>query len=209
MPSSRATAQAQTREKILDAAHEEFTSRRFVDVSLDAIAARAGFTKGAIYSNFDNKTDVLFSVLERHMESVGVDYSVATIHSTNDDLGAAVSRRAAAALENELGFFRLLIAVWGEALHNDEFAARFAKIRRDHRLRIADAIRTRADRNGITLPIDPVDLATGVIGMSMSSLMDGAIDPEVDVAKVHKAVIEMVLAGVLATAREREVDESG
>lgn len=53
---SRVEAQEETRRKILDAAHREFSERRVGDVSVQAIATRAGNTKGAVYSNFEPTT---------------------------------------------------------------------------------------------------------------------------------------------------------
>ncbi len=200
MSSSRADAQAITREKILAAAHEEFTSRRFVDVSLDAIAARAGFTKGAIYSNFASKTDVLFSVLERHMSKVGDEYSFATITAADNDLGDAISRRAQKTQDTDLGYFRLMTAVWAEAVHDPDVAKRLAAIRREHREKITNAISERLANMQLDLPVEPVHIATGLIGMSMASLMDATIDSEVDAGKVHKTIIDLVLAGAFATA---------
>jgi len=64
----------ETRQRLLDVAHEEFSRRRVADVSLSDIARRAGFTKGAVYSNFDSKADLLVAVLENRMQNQGVDY---------------------------------------------------------------------------------------------------------------------------------------
>lgn len=200
MPRSRAETQAHTREQILVAAHEEFTTRRFVDVSLDAIASRAGFTKGAVYSNFSSKTDLLFSVLERYLENVRDDYALATVTATDADLGAAVGGRAGQTENSDLGFFRLLTAVWAEAVHDEEFAERFVTIRRAHRASIAEAITQRADGVGIELPVDADELATGIIGMSMATMMEATIDPTVSASSVHEVMVDVILAGVLAKA---------
>ncbi len=54
---------AQTRERLLEVALELLASREFRTMSLDAIAARAGVTKGAIYGHFDTKNDLLAAAL--------------------------------------------------------------------------------------------------------------------------------------------------
>lgn len=208
MATAQPDNQSLTREKILAAAHEEFTTRRFVDVSLDAVAARAGFTKGAIYSNFSSKTDLLFSVLERHMDRVVDDYSFEMLLSPATHLPEAIGRLASKSQDSELGYFRLLTAVWAEAVHDAEFAARFAAIRTAHRTRIANFVKQRVASANVELSVDATHLATGLIGMSMASLMDAAIDDQVDAAAVHKAMIDLVLAGVLATAAPADADSS-
>jgi AcrR family transcriptional regulator len=54
----------QTRDHLLAAAAQVFAERGFHGASLDAVAAAAGFSKGAVYSNFKNKEDLFLALLE-------------------------------------------------------------------------------------------------------------------------------------------------
>jgi AcrR family transcriptional regulator len=54
----------QTRDYLLEAAAQVFAARGFHDASIDEIAAAAGFTKGAVYSNFKNKEDLFLALIE-------------------------------------------------------------------------------------------------------------------------------------------------
>jgi AcrR family transcriptional regulator len=45
-----------------------FAERGFHGASLDEVAATAGFTKGAVYSNFKNKEDLFLALLEAHLD---------------------------------------------------------------------------------------------------------------------------------------------
>ena len=54
----------QTREYLLQAAAQVFAERGFHAATLDEVAAAAGFTKGAVYSNFKNKDDLFLALLE-------------------------------------------------------------------------------------------------------------------------------------------------
>src|SRR5437764_7496680 len=58
-----------TRNALVSSAAELFAERGFHAASLDEIAERAGFTRGAIYSNFENKEELFFAVLERHVNA--------------------------------------------------------------------------------------------------------------------------------------------
>jgi len=58
----------QTREYLLKAAEQVFAERGFHGASLDEVAALAGFTKGAVYSNFKNKEDLFLALLESHYQ---------------------------------------------------------------------------------------------------------------------------------------------
>jgi AcrR family transcriptional regulator len=53
-----------TRRRILDAARELFAERGFAGTSIDEVVTAAGVTKGALYHQFRDKTDVLRAVYE-------------------------------------------------------------------------------------------------------------------------------------------------
>jgi len=61
---SKEDAQA-TREGILDAAIACFHEHGVVGTTLAMIATRAGYTRGAVYRHFKNKTEVLEAMIER------------------------------------------------------------------------------------------------------------------------------------------------
>jgi len=65
---SRLERKAQTRERLLDAAEQVFAQRGFEAASIDEVAAAAGHTKGAVYSNFASKTDLFLALIERRIE---------------------------------------------------------------------------------------------------------------------------------------------
>jgi AcrR family transcriptional regulator len=58
----------QTRDYLLEAAARVFAERGFHGASLDEVAAAAGFTKGAVYSNFKNKEDLFLALLEANQQ---------------------------------------------------------------------------------------------------------------------------------------------
>lgn len=58
----------QTRDTLVQAAAQVFAERGFHGASLDEVAAVAGFTKGAVYSNFKGKDDLFLAVFESRYE---------------------------------------------------------------------------------------------------------------------------------------------
>ena len=55
-------------ERLLDAAGKVISKSGLVGASLQEIAAAAGLTKGAVYSQFDSKEDLLIALLDRRFE---------------------------------------------------------------------------------------------------------------------------------------------
>ncbi len=62
---SRAERKEMTRELLLDSAIDVFAEKGYHGASLDDVAEAAGFTKGAVYSNFTRKSDLFRALLER------------------------------------------------------------------------------------------------------------------------------------------------
>jgi len=65
---SREASQQQTRDRLLDAAQVLFVQHGFNGTSLRDIAAHAGYSQGAFYSNFRDKADVLLELLRLEKE---------------------------------------------------------------------------------------------------------------------------------------------
>jgi len=72
----------QTREYLLQAAARVFAERGFHGASLDEVAAAAGFTKGAVYSNFKNKEDLFLALLEANQQRE-MDALYATLNASD------------------------------------------------------------------------------------------------------------------------------
>ena len=58
----------QTRDVLVDAAARVFAERGFEGASLEEIAERAGYSRGAIYKNFGGKDELFLAVNQRHNE---------------------------------------------------------------------------------------------------------------------------------------------
>lgn len=69
---SRADQREQTRAALLTTARSQFLAAGYAATSLDAIAEAAGFSKGAVYSNFKDKPTLCMAVLDDiHREKLG------------------------------------------------------------------------------------------------------------------------------------------
>src|ERR1700745_2180838 len=58
----------ETCEKLFEAAARVFEDEGIGGASIEAIAAAAGFTRGAFYSNFKSKDELIIAMLEDHLE---------------------------------------------------------------------------------------------------------------------------------------------
>ncbi|WP_454083973.1 TetR/AcrR family transcriptional regulator [Georgenia sp. Marseille-Q6866] len=68
-PLSRRDRQRQTREALIFAARAVFSRDGYHRANLEVIAREAGFSKGAVYSNFENKAALFLAVQDTNMEA--------------------------------------------------------------------------------------------------------------------------------------------
>ena len=65
---TREQSRANTRERLLAAARSAFARSGFHGASVEEIASEAGFSTGALYSNFDGKEDLFLVLMEREID---------------------------------------------------------------------------------------------------------------------------------------------
>jgi TetR/AcrR family acrAB operon transcriptional repressor len=77
----------QTRDQILDAAEWVFVERGVARTSLEDVALRAGFTRGAIYGHFRNKVELFVAMTNRVMLPMEMLVSASVDAGEPDPLG--------------------------------------------------------------------------------------------------------------------------
>lgn len=85
---ARSAAKAETRRALVEAALAAFAEQGLDAPSLDAICARAGFTRGALYVHFRDREDLLVAAMEHALGAL-LD---AVLAAGDDDLPGAVRR---------------------------------------------------------------------------------------------------------------------
>ncbi|MFI6740958.1 TetR/AcrR family transcriptional regulator [Nonomuraea sp. NPDC050451] len=81
---TRQEQRERNRLKLLQAAEKVFAERGIHGASLDEVAASAGLTKGAVYSNFDGKEDLLLAVMRHRLGQEARAQADRMLHSGRD-----------------------------------------------------------------------------------------------------------------------------
>jgi AcrR family transcriptional regulator len=177
--------------------------------NLDDIAAEAGLTKGAIYSNFAGKRDLFLALLD---EQVARRAQIArtALFSTPRGSAAEISSLVAA-LADRLGqvaaaepdWQLLYIEFWLFAMRDPDAHRLLRTARRRLRQTIAALADEAEQRLGWDTGISGTRWATIILGLSNGLALERLIDPE--------AVPDDLLATILnrLTARPRPADQTG
>ena len=175
---TRAESQERTRTLIVEAATRLFLEQGFRTTSLEQIAQEAGFTRGAVYSNFAGKTamgiaviDALYDREERRLREA--------LEEIPDDHIAAGFTALAEWADKTLGdpaWTRLEIEVAASSAHDEAqraaTAARYARMR-------ASAAEFAEERFGDALPLDRDVLAVAIIGLGLGIGLQRSAEPSI------------------------------
>ena len=177
---TRRPPREEVRRRILAAATEVFLERGFGGASVDEIAAAAGFSKGAVYSNFEDK-DALFLALVDEEFAWRLDQLRAALEDAPDDphAGAEVAGRS---MIRALAAHQDLHVLFSEfRVHADrspDTRRRFAERRSKIRATLAETVAAYAERAGVELAMPPDHLATVLLALTNGLALERLGQPE-------------------------------
>jgi AcrR family transcriptional regulator len=202
---TRAERQSRTRTELIDAAERLFTRNGFHPTSLDAVADEAGYTKGAVYSNFSSKEDVFFAVYERRVERFlpELERALAEAADVGEALLDVTATHSARRERRQDGWLAVFLEFWTHVLRHPEHRGRFAAIHRRYLDPIANALQRWAADNEIVLPADARSLAVAVTVMGTGLGLERLTQPDVIEAAFAVQVPRLWMDGLLARARSQ------
>jgi AcrR family transcriptional regulator len=191
---SRAERQALTRTALVDASERLFIAQGFHATSLDAVAAEAGYTKGAVYSNFASKEDLFFTVYERRLKARVAEFeALLKAAPLARDAIEAITRTAALRSERDDGWLAVFFEFWAHVLRHEELRERFAALHARVIEPLEAALVRHAEEVGEALPEDPRKLATARYAMQLGLQLErltqpDVVDPELGVRMVWHSI---------------------
>jgi AcrR family transcriptional regulator len=198
MRATRSERQAETRARLLDAAVEVCAERGLRQASLEEIADRAGYSTGAIYSNFAGKDDLLLAVFEQRLEPRLRAFATPLIEAgTAAEQGSESGEFIRTMLSQERSYLLLLCEFWAYAAREPGVRERFAEIRRGRRATIEAMIEERVQRRRIEIHPPAAELAAGFLACAIGVLFEGLVDPELDAEAVYAGIFELLSEGAV------------
>ncbi len=202
-PGSRQTGQGrvrrlkkeEVRSRLLEAAANVFSEKGFDAATLEEVAEAAGFSKGAVYSNFSGKDELFCDLMDKR-----VDERIALMGGAVAGVGIEErSRSGLQALERavrlEPEWQILFIEYWLRAIRNPVLRKRFAERRRGVRSTIARLFEEQAAANGLEFPVDAERLAIAVLGLSNGVGMERIADPDAVPEGLFADLVSLVFQG--------------
>src|SRR6266516_1886536 len=168
-----------TREKLFEAAARMFEEQGIGGASIEAIAAAAGFSRGAFYSNFKSKDELIIAMLEDHVaQTVQRNLDLLARHTTADDFINAL-RTMDRSRHDPLGrspllHMEMILFVARAEKRRPELAKRL----RARRKLIADIVETTSKNSGGNPALNPAWTGAITLAMDDGFRLHRLIDPE-------------------------------
>jgi AcrR family transcriptional regulator len=204
---SREDSREQTTQRLLDAAQKLIARKGLDAASVENIAAAAGYSRGAFYSNFKSKDDLFIELLRRdHVEAMeqfnalrASDLPVDQVQGRARDIYSHMFR------DNE-SFMN-----WTEArmlaARDIRFRAKLDALMVEKRAQIAAFIQYFYDRVGVSPALPPEKMAMGFMSLAEGVRLFMMSSPSEMTSPTAEAVLSMFVETVMNAARQEA--ESG
>jgi AcrR family transcriptional regulator len=196
---TRKERQANTREELIAAAARVFARRGYHRATIEEIAAEAGMTSGAIYSNFSGKEELFLAIADSQVGS-----RVAEIKAVGDaalgdtDTGAEAANQFRAFLETDPEWPLLFYEFWSVSVRDPGLQGELAKRRDAIRNALADTLERVAAAHGFELRFPAPMLATAIAASLNGLAFERAADPDALPEEVFGEFVAAVLGCAIA-----------
>jgi AcrR family transcriptional regulator len=174
---TRTERREQTRYDLIAAADAAFVKGGFHATSLDQIAAAAGYTKGAVYSNFASKEDLFFAVYERRAAASEAQLAELFKGDPREALDR-LSGDTTGRVNRDDGWLAVFFEFWAHVIRHPELRGRFAEIHRRLQTPVAETLQRVADEAGAELPDEAFPLAVASAAMQIGLALERLTQPE-------------------------------
>jgi AcrR family transcriptional regulator len=190
----------EARDEILSAALRLFARRGYGAASMDAIAAEAGYSKGALYWHFSGKEELLLTLIEERIDKpLRERFSVLASAPPERDMAVEATQAFGQQLDEEREALLLEREYWSHAIRDPELRARYAERQTELRHDLAAALEARMRHLGTPdLMMDAEDVARLVMSVISGLAVDELIEPGSVRPELLGEALAVIYAGLVA-----------
>lgn len=189
---TRKESQQQTRSRLLDAAAQVFSRRGFYAASIDEVAAEAGFSKGAVYSNFESKEELFLALIEQRFEQDIQDFgNIDTIFERQLEPGEVSDYIQAIARDRTWNLLVIEFFLYGmrDDSVREKMSLRLQTLHDQMTIRLRDAYAVRGENP--VIPVEQIPLVISALGVGLS--IQYYLNPETFPNLVYDHALKQIL----------------
>jgi AcrR family transcriptional regulator len=195
---TRAEKQARTRAELIATAAKVFARRGYDGASVEEIAEEAGYSHGAVYSNFEGKADLFLAVFEDYMAE-RVRELAATQAALPEDAPLEVRARALAdqwmdrlARDRESVVLHMEFIAHGD--RDPELARRFGTRSSAMREAVSRYISEYQEEAGVELALPADELALVLRALGIGLAVESLVSPDAVRHDLYGDFVELLVA---------------
>lgn len=201
LPPRRRTPRAEVRERVLRAAATVFAERGFAVASIDDVAQAAGFTKGAVYSNFASKDELFFALMDQQVaERVAIFKGLVPELNEARDVADLMAQHLLDSVPDNRDWQLLFLEFWQRAMRDPDTHARFLVRRRDLHQAVADELQRALNSGSIRSAASARSLAFIVLGVANGLAIEEMLDPGTAPRELARHLLAALIADEPARA---------
>jgi TetR/AcrR family transcriptional repressor of nem operon len=194
---TREEAKRETREALIKAGIEAFAAEGVDLPSLDAICARAGFTRGAFYVHFKDRDDFLLSVMDKVLSEF-INSVIATgeygedLRKTVDLFISAAEKGLLPMVFGEINFRVLLEA----GSRNPAIRERFAALLQDAMTRMTATAREAQAAGTVRGDLSPSDVGILLVAAAVGMVVLTEAEVKLDTQGMRETVDRLFMKSI-------------
>jgi AcrR family transcriptional regulator len=193
---TRGERKEQTRADLVAAAREVFLRQGFHRATLDEIADDAGYTKGAVYSNFGGKDELFLAVLDaRYADQLRIHGELMRGAGTLDAGLRAAARQLAEQARHSPDWIPLLVEFWTHASRRPALRREALKRHQQQLDGLAAIITELAAEHDLDYAIPAAEVARSANAMSRGIALERLLDPDTDIADRFEDMFATLVLG--------------
>jgi AcrR family transcriptional regulator len=208
---TREESRAQTRARLLGSARKIFVRDGFQSASIEQIAEDAGYTIGALYSNFASKSDLFVAVFEEYVAKRACEIEAAV--ASDGEPGRATANAARQWMDRlvtDPEWFPVFLEFSAYAARDPDLSRKLAVPLGAVRVTIGRLIAARAEETGADLALPAEEIATAIKALGNGLALERIIDPDAVSDTLFGRSLEVFLRGLEsatgASTRSRRPD---
>ena len=194
---TRVERQARTRTELLTTAAGVFARRGYNGASVEEIAAEAGYSHGAVYSNFEGKADLFLAVFEEYMAERARELAATQVAVAGDAPLEVRARALADQWMERFGAdresFVLHMEFIAHADRDPELAGRFGARSSALREAIARYILDYQEEAGVELALPADDLALILRALGIGLAVEALVSPDAVREELYGDFVELLV----------------
>jgi AcrR family transcriptional regulator len=196
---TRKQRQKRTRVELIEAAGRVFAQRGYHGASVEEVAAEAGYSTGAVYSNFASKEELFLAVYTREVEKRLEDYrAVVSAVDSPQAAGQTASERFGDFIRDDPEWPLLFFEFWAYGARNDWLREEFVKQREAEMKIIAEAVESQTAAAGVELPLPAEQVAVGIGALINGLAFERTLDPASVPDELFGLILSRLIVGLLA-----------